>query len=53
MPIESNASPITTEKPAQEKPQILEEIVIEELSIDGTCGVYSRITKKQDSRTKP
>ena len=23
-----------------EEPQILEEIVIEELSIDGVCGVY-------------
>jgi mycofactocin precursor len=27
-----------TEKP--EEPQILEEIVVEELSIDGVCGVY-------------
>jgi mycofactocin precursor len=26
------------EKP--EEPQILEEIVVEELSIDGVCGVY-------------
>lgn len=25
---------------AQEEPQILEEIAIEELSIDGICGVY-------------
>jgi mycofactocin precursor len=24
----------------QEQPQMLEEIVIEELSIDGICGVY-------------
>lgn len=24
----------------QEEPQILEEIVVEELSIDGICGVY-------------
>jgi len=24
----------------QEEPQILDEIVIEELSIDGICGVY-------------
>lgn len=24
----------------QEEPQVLEEIVIEELSIDGVCGVY-------------
>lgn len=24
----------------QEEPQILEEIVIEELAIDGICGVY-------------
>ena len=25
---------------SQEEPQVLEEIVIEELSIDGVCGVY-------------
>ena len=28
------------EKPAGEEPQVIEEIVIEELSIDGVCGVY-------------
>ncbi len=28
------------DKTAQEEPQILEEITIEELSIDGICGVY-------------
>ena len=27
-------------KTSQEEPQILEEIVVEELSIDGICGVY-------------
>jgi mycofactocin precursor len=27
-------------KDVQDKPQMLEEIVIEELSIDGICGVY-------------
>jgi mycofactocin precursor len=26
--------------PSSEDPQILEEIVVEELSIDGVCGVY-------------
>jgi mycofactocin precursor len=26
--------------PGTEEPQILEEIVVEELSIDGICGVY-------------
>jgi len=25
---------------SQEEPQVLEEIVVEELSIDGVCGVY-------------
>jgi mycofactocin precursor len=25
---------------SQEEPKVLEEIVIEELSIDGVCGVY-------------
>jgi mycofactocin precursor len=30
----------TTVKTGQEEPQILEEIVVEELSIDGICGVY-------------
>ncbi len=28
------------ENTSQEEPQILEEIVVEELSIDGICGVY-------------
>jgi mycofactocin precursor len=28
------------EKPAAEKPKASEEIVIEEISIDGMCGVY-------------
>ena len=27
-------------KTSQEEPQVLEEIVVEELSIDGVCGVY-------------
>lgn len=27
-------------KTSQEEPEVLEEIVIEELSIDGVCGVY-------------
>jgi mycofactocin precursor len=27
-------------QPMSEKPQILDEIVIEEVSIDGMCGVY-------------
>jgi len=33
---------ITTDKNdiKTEEPQILEEIVVEELSIDGICGVY-------------
>lgn len=30
---------ITDEQPAEE-PQVIEEIIIEELSIDGVCGVY-------------
>ena len=25
---------------SQEEPQVLEEIIVEELSIDGICGVY-------------
>jgi mycofactocin precursor len=33
-PIDSNE----TEKP--EEPRVLEEIIVEELSIDGVCGVY-------------
>lgn len=28
------------EKTALEEPEVLEEIVVEELSIDGVCGVY-------------
>jgi mycofactocin precursor len=35
------ASPEQNEdKTSQEEPQVLEEIVVEELSIDGICGVY-------------
>ena len=30
----------TNESQTVEEPQIIEEIVIEELSIDGVCGVY-------------
>jgi mycofactocin precursor len=28
------------ESQAAEEPQVIEEIVVEELSIDGVCGVY-------------
>jgi mycofactocin precursor len=33
---------VTTKNEAEtvEEPQIIEEIIIEELSIDGVCGVY-------------
>jgi mycofactocin precursor len=31
---------ITKNDNTAEEPQIIEEIVIEELSIDGVCGVY-------------
>jgi mycofactocin precursor len=35
------ASPIQNESTTMpEEPQVLEEIVVEELSIDGICGVY-------------
>lgn len=27
-------------KTIQEEPEVLEEIIVEELSIDGVCGVY-------------
>jgi mycofactocin precursor len=35
-------TPVITNNEPQtpEEPQILEEIVVEELSIDGVCGVY-------------
>jgi len=35
-------TPVTTtyETRTAEEPQIIEEIVVEELSIDGVCGVY-------------
>ena len=35
-------NPVTGKKdaPAGEKPGIVEEVVIEEVSIDGMCGVY-------------
>lgn len=28
------------DEPTTEEPQILKEIIVEELSIDGVCGVY-------------
>ena len=31
---------VKNETTAAEEPQIIEEIVVEELSIDGVCGVY-------------
>jgi mycofactocin precursor len=34
-PPESSECPIT-----EEEPQVIEEIIVEELSIDGICGVY-------------
>ncbi len=36
---ETNAAS-DNQSPAREEPQIIEEIAIEELSIDGICGVY-------------
>lgn len=36
-------TPATTKNESQtepEEPQVIEEIIIEELSIDGICGVY-------------
>jgi len=36
-----NVEPLEAQsEPAEETPEILEEIVIEELAIDGICGVY-------------
>jgi mycofactocin precursor len=29
-----------TENQTAEEPQVIEEIIVEELSIDGICGVY-------------
>jgi mycofactocin precursor len=41
---ESHVSGLITElnpnEPMSEKPEILDEVVIEEVSIDGMCGVY-------------
>jgi mycofactocin precursor len=35
-------TPATTKNESQtvEEPEVIEEIVVEELSIDGVCGVY-------------
>jgi len=35
-------TPTTTKNESQtvEEPQVIEEIIVEELSIDGVCGVY-------------
>jgi mycofactocin precursor len=37
--LNADARPQKT-KPSAEKPQIVEELLIEEVSIDGMCGVY-------------
>jgi mycofactocin precursor len=31
---------VKNEKETVEEPEVIEEIVVEELSIDGVCGVY-------------
>jgi mycofactocin precursor len=35
-------TPLTTKNESQtaKEPQVIEEIIVEELSIDGVCGVY-------------
>ena len=38
--METKKQPLTSAEEIVENPEILEEIVIEELSIDGICGVY-------------
>ena len=40
MEIEQKQVTPPNEDETQEEPQVLEEIIIEELSIDGICGVY-------------
>ena len=35
-----NEAAATKNETTAEEPQIIEEIVVEELSIDGVCGVY-------------
>ena len=37
---ETLTTPENKEQTVEEEPQVIEEIVIEELSIDGVCGVY-------------
>ncbi len=38
--MEKDLKVIENEKQTIEEPEIIEEIVVEELSIDGVCGVY-------------
>jgi mycofactocin precursor len=38
--MEEDKSAVVGEKTDTEEPQVIEEIVVEELSIDGVCGVY-------------
>ena len=42
VPQTASSAPVVLkdEVPAQETPKVLEEVVIEEVSIDGMCGVY-------------
>ena len=38
--MDKDTIPTSDETPNDEEPQIIEEITVEELSIDGICGVY-------------
>lgn len=38
--MEKDTLATTDETQTEEEPQIIEEIAVEELSIDGICGVY-------------
>jgi mycofactocin precursor len=38
--MDKDTIPTADEKTTDEEPQIIEEIAVEELSIDGICGVY-------------
>ena len=38
--MDKETTPTTDKTSTDEEPQIIEEIAVEELSIDGICGVY-------------
>lgn len=40
VPIEETAEPVATQPEASEQELVLDDLIVEDVSIDGMCGVY-------------